>query len=88
MMMLLDKYDQVQKALEHLESLEKKMREGKPLELEARINVTEKAHAGTVFRTGDAMLELKDPVQGPASFKPTDDRKAWSTVPYQDLTKE
>lgn len=88
MMMLLDKYDQVQKALEHLESLEKKMREGKPLELEARINVTEKAHAGTVFRTGDAMLELKDPVQGPASFKPTDDRKAWSTVPYEDLTKE
>lgn len=88
MMALLDKYDHVQKSLEHLEGIEKKMREGKPLELEARVNIIEKAHAGTFFKTGEAVLELKDPVQGPASFKPSDDRKAWSTVPYQDLGKE
>jgi uncharacterized protein (DUF342 family) len=84
---LLDKYDQVQKSLERLQGIEKKMREGKPLESNARINVLEKVFAGAVFKTGEAFVEHKDPVQGPVSFKPSDDRKEWITVPFVDLSK-
>lgn len=88
MMALLDKHDQVQKSLEHLRGLEKKMREGKPLESNARVNVREVLHAGTVFTTGETNLEFKDSLPGPVSYKPSEDRRDWTQEAFVDLTVE
>ncbi len=88
MMALLDKYDQVQKSLEHLRGIEKRMREGKPLESSARVNIRETAHAGTALKTGETVLEFKDPQTGPISFRPSDDRSEWQQQEYVELTVE
>lgn len=88
MVALLDKHDQVTKSLEHLKGLEKKMREGKPLESNARVNVREMANAGTVLTSGETILELKDSVAGPVCYKPSDDRSEWRQEAFMDLTVE
>ena len=85
---LLDKYDQVEKSLERLQDLERKMREGKPLETNARVNVKEEIKAGVSLKSGEAVHAFKDPVRGPICFKPTDDRKEWKQEQFIDLTVE
>lgn len=85
---LLDKHDQVQMSLERLRGIERRMREGKPLETEARINVREEIKAGAVFKTGEAVVEFKDPVRGPVCFRPSDDRKEWKNGDYVDFVVE
>ena len=84
---LLDKYDQVQKSLQVLHNSEKKLRDAKPIESSASVNVLETMYSGAVLKTGSSAFEIKDTLAGPLSFKPTEDRSSWSTEQFKALIK-
>ena len=81
------KYDQVQKSLQVLHNSEKKLRDAKPIESSASVNVLETMYSGAVLKTGSSAFEIKDTLAGPLSFKPTEDRSSWSTEQFKALIK-
>jgi len=84
---LLEKYDGVVSSLERLRQQERKMRESKQAQTDARIVVSGVAYAGTVFTLGEARLELKDNVQGPVSFRCPDRNSEWIVEKVQGVKK-
>jgi uncharacterized protein (DUF342 family) len=84
---LLAKYDSVAQSLEKLREQERMMRESRPVEDEARVNVVGEAFAGVVLSAGDARFTLVDRVSGPLTYRKPAQQVEWVLDKFQAMKR-
>jgi hypothetical protein len=85
---LIAKYDSVARSLEKLREQERTMRESRPVQDDARVNIVGEAFSGVQLSAGDAHLTLVDRVPGPVTYRKPAQQNEWIMDKFQAMRKE
>jgi uncharacterized protein (DUF342 family) len=84
---LLAKYDSVARSLEELREQERVMRESRPVQDEARVNILGEVFAGVELSAGDARFTLADRVAGPVTYRKPTQQAEWVLDKFQAMKR-
>jgi uncharacterized protein (DUF342 family) len=85
---LIAKYDSVAQSLEKLREQERTMRESRPVQDDARVNVIGEAFPGVQLSAGDTHYTLVDRVAGPVTYRKPAQQGEWMMDKFQAMRKE
>jgi len=84
---LIEKYDAVAQSLDKLREQERSMRESRPVQEDARVNVVGEAFPGVELAAGETRYTLQERVAGPVSYRKPAQQADWVIEKFQGMRK-